>query len=482
MRPSLDIAPAEKLLDTKYYLWFGLMLLKSLQSLAAPGLSFFDDLLVGVFLVMVALNINRPVELLFLFIMAYYSDLRDWLSRYALVDSGGTRILFLDLFFMLLIFLTAYKIFYDRFISHFFLAGLFGFLTLFWVTNFLRGLADSSLGYVIGEGRFYLASVFVVAGATLFRYRPVYAVRKFARIVSLCSLNIAFYLLLMILVGEREEGRFNPGNSEVEVMMFALLICFLDFLYQKDLHILKVNKGVLIAVYIGLIFLTGVRAIILITGVLTVFFLFLSPRLSMMRKVLIAGGILVAGVLFTQLEATQKVLATQAHYIDVLQGKGSKHSRTTADFRKLMWGVFWEKLTESPQRMLTGRPFSNEQIDISRIGWAHREGSSTVDNSLAHNDFLAIAMTNGLPFSLLLLTFFGLYSLRAFQAARGSPEGRPYFILMGWVLFSQILQSGTNAEIKHYGFSITLWFLVGLLAALFNHSFSTDHAYETSQD
>ncbi|GAB4422654.1 MAG: hypothetical protein OHK0039_38800 [Bacteroidia bacterium] len=479
-------ATDEPLLEKQYYFWFAMMLIKSLHICLAPDFVLFDKLLIGIFCVLIIINIQRPVELMYLFIATYFCDTRDWFSRHALVDAGGTRILFLDFFFSLFIVLTILKLLTDRRMNRFYMLGLFVVITIFWMMNFVQGLMSGPVGSVIGEARFYFASVFVIAGASMYRHRPEHALRKFAAIVSLCSINAAFYLVAMIITGtSEEEGRFNPGNSEAEVMFFGLLLIFLDFLYKTKLHVLRSNHGILIAVYIGLVFVTGVRTVILMTAVTSFYFLFLSPRLTILKKVGIVVAALVAGVIAVQLEPVQKVLDTQTEYINIMQGKGNKHNRTTADFRKLMWGVFWEKLTSSPQRMLLGRPFSNEMIDIRSIGWDYKDSGKFVDNSLAHNDFIAISMTNGLVFTSLLLIFYFGYSIQAFRLARRAPDLGPMLIFMGCVLFFQVLQSGTNAEIKHYGFSITLWFHVGLMAAAFNHVSARKKKvpnYEDSQD
>ena len=121
--------------------------------------------------------------------------------------------------------------------------------------------------------------------------------------------------------------------------------------------------------------------------------------------------------------------------------------------------------------MLTGRPFGLELIDISSLNWNKRAENTLIDNSLAHNDYLAISMTNGLVFTGLLLLVIIIYIFKAFsKASRIKEYPLPYFLLFfGWCLFSQMFQSGTNAEIKHFGWSICLWVFLGVLGSLYNY-------------
>ncbi|MEL6843261.1 MAG: hypothetical protein AAFP02_08600, partial [Bacteroidota bacterium] len=214
---------------------------------------------------------------------------------------------------------------------------------------------------------------------------------------------------------------------------------------------------------------------IIVTVLASGYFLFISSKVNLFKKISIVVGFVVFGVIALQFEATQKVLAFQTEFLEIVQGGGNKHSRTSSDFRQLMWGIFWDNIKDDPERLIIGRPFDNEQIDISSLHWQHKEGNDFVDNSLAHNDFLAITMTNGLVFTILLLTLLSLYGIKCLLVSRKSRQYAPIFIFLGVAMLSQIFQSATNAEIKHYQFSITLWFYIGVIAATLSYFYQNQH-------
>lgn len=459
----------ELLLDKKYWVFSGLIFFKVLSLTAFPQLAFVNYLLVAFLLVNVAYYFTKPAEIIFVFVLVYYSDMRDWASRFELISGGGTRILLLDVFFILMIVIAILHFLKKPEVYTYYLKGLVIIVTLFWLFNFTRGILESRIGYVIGEARFYMASILILMIVRYLRNDPLHAIRKLLQIVSLCSLFVAFYIIMMVVLGKPyEEGRYTPGNSEVEVLFYGLLICFLEIHYNKRLHILPYNKYLMAFIYLGLIFLAGVRSMIIVTVLASGYFMFISTKVSVLKKFSIIVAFIVGGSILLQFEAAQKVMKFQTEFIEIVSGQGNKHNRTSSDFRQLMWGIFWENLTASNQRMLIGRPFDNELIDISSLHWAHKEGENFVDNSLAHNDFLAIAMTNGLVFTGLFMLLLLLYSFKSLRVSSKDIRYAPYFLFLGVGLLSQIWQSGTNAEIKHYQFSIMLWFLVGFIALMLN--------------
>lgn len=467
----------ELMLDKKYWIFSGLIGLKVVSLTAFPQLAFVNYLLVAFLLINVVYYFTKPAELVFVFILVYYSDMRDWASRFELISGGGTRILLFDVFFILMIVIAILHFLKKPEIYSYHLKGLILLITVFWLFNFTRGVIASPIGYVIGEARFYIASILILMSVRYLRNDPMHAAQKILQIVSLCSLFVAFYIIMMVLFVTPEEGRYSPGNSEVEVLFYGLLICFLEIHYKKRLHILPYNKLLMAFLYLGLIFLAGVRSMIIVTVLASFYFLFVSTKVSILKKFSIIIAFIVGGAILLQFEAVQKVVKFQTEFLDIAAGNGNKHNRTSSDFRQLMWGIFWDNLTSDNERMLVGRPFDNELIDISSLNWAHKEGEKFVDNSLAHNDFLAIAMTNGLVFAGLLMLLLLLYSIKSIRMASRDIRYAPYFLFMGIALLSQMWQSATNAEIKHYQFSISLWFLVGIIAVMlkvFQHNHPID--------
>ena len=103
---------------------------------------------------------------------------------------------------------------------------------------------------------------------------------------------------------------------------------------------------------LGIILLTGVRTMMMVAFLSAGYFLFISGKVSIKKKLLIVGSILLLTLIFMQFEPGRKVIEEQTKYIEILQGKGNKHNKTTLDFRSAMWGEFWNKLTSSNERML----------------------------------------------------------------------------------------------------------------------------------
>ncbi len=463
------------ILDLKYFLWFFLMLGKALQETAFPNFGAIDYLLAGVWVFFWVTNISRPREMIMWFLMGYFTNIMHWFTDMALLGQGGARILMLDVFFVSFAGVFLVYILKARKVNRFFLGWVLLFLTLYWGLNMVKGFATGGGGYVIGESRFYFVSVLMIGIVNLFDKKPVKSYRKVVKIISLCSLNVMFFILMQVFFGAAEGGadaaRFNPGNGLVQIPLMGLLIVVLDYTYGSDEHIIKGRKMLMIGIYLAFIFISGVRGALLMLGLMLVYFLVLSTKLSFTRKTIIITGMLLFGGFSLLFPPVQRVLQTQQEYVEIMMGEGDKHAKTTSDFRMEMWGVFWNKLTEEKTRMLFGRPFGLELIDISSFYWARREGNDFVDNSLAHNDFLAISMTNGLVFTGMFLLVLSIYVGKAFVTSSFVKEKSFSYVVLffGWCLLFQIFQSGTNAEIKHFGWSISLWIYVGILGSLFNY-------------
>ncbi|MCB0852946.1 MAG: hypothetical protein KDD63_12035, partial [Bacteroidetes bacterium] len=57
----------EGLLDSKYYIWFFLMLIKAVQVTAFPNLKTLDFAFAGFWLFHIVMNLSRPREMIFWF-------------------------------------------------------------------------------------------------------------------------------------------------------------------------------------------------------------------------------------------------------------------------------------------------------------------------------------------------------------------------------------------------------------------------------
>ena len=471
-QPGGVTAPQGRYLNRYYYLWALLIFVQAIVLTFNPQSKIITYVLIAYLGLGIVKNINNPRELIFLFVLAYLTNIRNWFTYFQIIGGSGSRILLVDVYMVIIILSVLVHFILHKEFGKIHLGKLLLVVTLLWGFNFVRGLLSSPFGYVIGEGRFYLAAIFLLAIPVFWGNDFEDNFRKFLHIICLASICIAFLILVMIFSGREiagSDGRFNPGNGNVQILVFSLLIALLDFIKKKNYHLLNVSKPLLVVIFLGFIFISGVRSMILVTVALFFYFFIVSSLLPLSKKLLIIGAIVVLGILAIQIPSINKVWETQVEFIEIAQGEGGKHAQTSADFRREMWLIFLEHILKDNERIFLGRPFDNEKIDISKLGWQYAKEEPWVDNSLAHNDFIAISMTNGFVFTGLLLIIIGLYVLKAVRIGSTNSKMSHYFLFMGLALFCQTFQSATNAEIKHYGWSIFLWIHIALLATLFKH-------------
>lgn len=465
----------EGVLETKYFLWFFLMLVKAIQVTAFPAMEALDYFLAAIWVQFFLWNFTKPKEMALWFLMGYFTNIMHWFTDMALINKGGSRILLLDIFLIVYLMILLIYLAKNSRVQRMYLGWLIVGLTAFWFLNMVKGFVTGGGGYVIGESRFYLGSILLLGIVNHLHKSPNHSYSKILKIISLCSLNVMFFILMQVLVGAVEgEGaavkRFNPGNGLVQLPLMGLLVTILDIIYKRNYHIIRGHHLAKIGIYLGFIFISGVRGVLLMVVLMSIYFLVFSTRLPAVKKIVFVFAVCVLGVFAIQLSPVQRVMQTQKEYIEILMGEGDPNAKTTSDFRMEMWGVFWDKLTEDKVRMLFGRPFGLELIDISSFYWARREGNSFVDNSLAHNDYLAISMTNGILFTAAFLLLLIAYVIRGFYMSVRirDPDLSYFFLFFAWCLVFQVFQSGLNAEIKHYGWSICLWVYLGIIGSLLN--------------
>ncbi|WP_143017139.1 O-antigen ligase family protein [Catalinimonas alkaloidigena] len=448
-----------------YYVFFALTMLAQNAYRVTHE---YDHSLDFLFLVPYALLVFKYYddlrELTFIFILGMLSNYGNWLSEFALLKSGS-RVLFFDAFFIYLTALNFYDIVKKKQISDFFLITIYILMLLLWTFNFSRGLLSGEGGHAIGEARVYFGSIFLLIVPRVFRHKQDFV--KLIKIISLCSFLLSFAIICMVVfrtIGlTGGSGRFNPGHAEAQFIMLGMIICMLDFFYGEKYCIFNVNRLLLIGFYLIIIVLSGVRSVLLISGVLLVLLTFLNSKSDLKKKIILIFGLIAAGLVAINLGVLQEVVEQQEEYAE---GGGS-----TVDFRLGMWTIFLNKLFEDHSRLFFGRPFGLELIDISSLDWQSRD--PYVDNSLAHNDYIAMAMTNGIVFSCMLLFMLLSYIIRGVLTARRAGDLNYIVLFMTIVLGAQTLISATNAEVKHYGTSILLWCHLSFLAVLFNHISNT---------
>ena len=317
----------EGLLDRKYYIWFYMMLFKAVQVTTFPNLKELDYLFGGFWLFQIIMNLSRPREMIFWFMAGYFTNILHWFTDFAFINAGGTRILLLDAFLIIFFVMMILQFIYFKKYKGLPLGALFIILTVFWGFNLVRGILAGEGGFVIGEGRFYFASVLLLGIINTFDNAPEESYRKIIKIITLCSINVIFYTIMLALIGPAKGDaelvrRFNPGNGLAQILLFGMLVAILDFTYGKNEHILRYNKVAMIGFYLGIIFIAGVRGILVTTALIFVYFMVVSQKLSLSRKIGIVVGMLFLALIAVQLPPVQKVLDTQMEYISIMKGGG----------------------------------------------------------------------------------------------------------------------------------------------------------------
>jgi hypothetical protein len=433
----------EKYLNWYYYFWAFLVFVQAIVLTFSPQSKVVTYALIGYLGFGILKNINNPRELIFLFILAYLTNIRNWFTYFEIVGGTGSRILLADVYLVIIILSVLVHFILHHKFSKIYLGRLLIIITLLWGFNFFRGLLYSQFGYVIGEGRFYLAAVFLLAIPSFWENDFEYNFRKLLHIVCLASICIAFLILVMLFSGLEiagSDGRYNPGNGNVQILVFSLLIALLDFIKKQNYHLINISKPLLVAIFLGFIFISGVRSMILVTMAIFFYFFIVSNLLSLGRKLMIIGALVALAIIALQIPAVRTVWETQAEFIEIAKGEGGKHAKTSADFRQEMWLIFINHILEDNERIFLGRPFDNEKIDISSLGWQHAK-EPTVDNSLAHNDFVAIAMTNGFVFTGLFLLAIGLFVLKGIRIGSSQSRFSYFYLFMGLALFVKLFKA-----------------------------------------
>lgn len=255
----------EKYLNTYYYIWAVLVCLQAIVLTFSPQSKIITYALIGYLGLGIVKNITKPRELIFLFILAYLTNIRNWFTYFEIIGGSGSRILLVDLFMIIFIVATVVYFILHKNFQRVYIGKILLLITLLWGFNFVRGILSSQFGYVIGEGRFYLAAIFLLAIPSFWGNDVENNFRKLLHIICLASICIAFFILVMMFSGldkAGNSGRFNPGNGNVQILVLSFLIAFLDFVKKRNYHLINISKPLLAAIYLGFIFIAGVRSMI----------------------------------------------------------------------------------------------------------------------------------------------------------------------------------------------------------------------------
>ncbi|MEM6802708.1 MAG: O-antigen ligase family protein, partial [Bacteroidota bacterium] len=416
-------------------------------------------------------QISRPGESLFILIFILFSNIGGgWFTSFTLIDQSF-RLLFFDVLLATLLGLLLIRISNKKTVRPFYLALLFMSLQLYWIKGFLIGSMEAGFGGAFGEARFYLSSLLFFSVLYFFKDRKDLIL--FIRIISLCSLYIciAIFSFIVLEQGNYSAERYNPGNPIMTVMVWGLMIATFDFQHKTQLSAIPIRPEFLIAIYLAFIFLSGCRTMSIVALIFTVYSFILSPKIKFKAKLGIFLIFVLAGAVFSQTPPGQKIIEEQSSYLEKSQDSSKTYgAKTTFEWRLMMWQAFWDHIADDPQRILWGRGFMTEQVNIESVHW--KWGNETVryvDSSMAHNDFMVILLSNGLIFTLVFVFLILAYLWKGFRTKSSKKSKElPLGELFSFFLIVLIFQSSFNASFKHYGFSMMIWLVLGCMAHLFS--------------
>lgn len=448
-------------IDFYYVIIFFLMAIKLYFFPAYNPTHIYSQIMIYTVIIFLLLNIFNEKNFLFIFIFCYFCNVSKWFTLYKLTGNVGSRVLFIDIllpiFFLFIVNNLGVKVSKEKKVLFF---KVFMLLMLIWLFNFLRGMLGPTAGHALGESRFYLFS-FVMIMIVKMNIKEIEFL-KLVKLIYYASLIWAskVYLSIVLFFDQFIAGdiaRFAPSGYGVLIITFGYNIVLYSILNKKDfVRIFGVTNKFIIVFLLGSILLSGIRTTIIITFISTfvIFYFTYKDSISKFIKVFfVVGLITVIYALFASNE-----------FVTLFVGNVTESS--TMDWRLQVWLVFLQDSFSTLDRALLGRPFGLSLIDVSSIGY---NDWTLADSSVAHNDFISFHMTNGIIFTVLFITYMILILKEAFKYIFKSDDHRKSLLVLYTTFFiSQILQSATNAENRHYGASLTLWIFMGLITNYLN--------------
>ena len=404
---------------------------------------------------------NQPKVLFLVFILLYGLDFSLLFINTSITgNEAGGRILLPDLFVIVFYFYFFMSIFLGKRRLNFDLPGkrYFIIFSIIWIVCFLSGLPISE-GLAIGEARWYIASVFMFAIPLMLNDE------KDLKLIVNVFLMIAFVGALLtwlnvigggILFNQQASDnltRLGLGGKTTQWIVNGILILFINFRYNCIPKLNNLIGYALILFFMSAIILSGIRTAYLSICLLLLFYFLFIIKLKMRYVILLSLGF-VALYFVVQYSPFQKVLKYQQDYFANIQ------TSSTFLWRMEIWKTVLSNSVESWTRILFGRPMGLAMFYIPQF-------KISLDYSNTHNDFLAIIGTIGWVGGIAFIIFLIANMKEIFRLSKSEdPKAAFYLEIVFFLMFSQILQSMANAEIRHYGLSILIWVHLGIFYAI----------------
>lgn len=420
------------------------------------------------------MKVSRSI---FYFFFTIYLILPDT-AREIGIGPAGFRILFFDLFVISISLMTAVH-FYESFrdlkevvsLKALFIFGMLVFVSV------LRGLPVYK-GIAVGEARWYLCSILVLVGFAIYEENIIKNIKVIFYFSSLIlSVVILFRYIFSIPWNIQDEAiRFGSGRESLIICIASLFLIYDIFLLGK---VNKVRKVIMLCFLLLALLLAQTRTIFVIGPLMIVLVLiylgkFRLKAIFKFASILIACAIILIFMIrlllkptilesvYTSTETLSEIFqpATYALILDpellaVYASDFSPSGNTL--WRAYAWGQTLEQINSTSLGWFIGLPMGSGYEFYS-------PGHVLISNLEPHNDYISIISKIGfiglLGYLLILYSCFKNYIYYRKEIIMGEEKAELAIIIIT-IVFSLLLYSVVNDEIRSYGIYFWIWIFLG---------------------
>ena len=332
-----------------------------------------------------------------------------------------------------------------------------------WVFSLLRGIPLHGFT-AFGEARWYLSSILIFSTAVLMNDLKAFKlILGFLFLLSVAMMVPIYFRLLGIDIlpsyGAIQENATTgevvklAWHKETYVVMLGALLTLVSLIMGRRLPYRRVVTGIMILQLFVVVF-AGVRTmyIILLADILFLMLIFPGKKLRRIFTFLLLTVLVGVMFMFFIPDAFKSPVLNAINMVMV-----HDYESSTAGWRLLHWAyTINEVFSAGTLTLLFGFPMGTDTIFLDGSGLVRTEGP--------HNDFVQLFHTTGLIGLGLFLWFLADFFRKALRFIRENARTE-YGFLMAFitiVIFSQIIFSFFNTEIRHYGTGLLFWVFIGM--------------------
>ena len=417
------------------------------------------------------------IRIIFYFFFLIYLLIPDWTKNIG-IGEPGQRILLFDFFILLLFILTIYSLF-SSIIHLFKLSSLIG-IFLFSITliiSILRGLPEYG-GFAIGESRWYLCSILLPIGFSIYDDEAIHSIIKIFYIAAIFQSILIIYCYVFNVPWnvEGDAIRFGSGAQSL-IISIACVFIFMEIFILN--HEFKTKKILMLFVFLLAILFAQTRTIFILLPLMifsilmflgklklrkfikfglisffAIFILFFSLKLFVRSNVInsIYESAYVIGEIF---EPSTYIIITNPNLINYYNADFSESGNTL--WRAYAWGQTFEKINNTRLGWIIGLPMGSGFTFFGPNG-------QLFENLDPHNDYISIISKIGLfgllGFLLIVRSYFkNFYSIK--EKIIQNKERLEGGIVLTVIILSLLLFSLVNDVIRSYGIFFWVWLFLG---------------------